>query len=108
LKDRTKTFELVFSLKFSDSPPPSVAVNLIISEDSRSRFSFFREKVRHIKHDDVDEVVLSDRGIYWLHMIEDFFSLDYIGKLWGISKSNPWPENVTLWLKGTTLKAVFS
>lgn len=42
------------------------------------------------------EIVLSDRGAFWLHAFEDLFSIDYVGKLWGDSKSNPWPERVIL------------
>jgi len=49
-----------------------------------------------IKKDDGDEVVLSDKGIFWLHAFEDLFSLDYISKLWGTSKQEPWPEKVVL------------
>jgi coproporphyrinogen III oxidase-like Fe-S oxidoreductase len=49
-----------------------------------------------LKRDDGDEVVLSDRGIFWLHALEDLFSLDYISKLWGTSKGEPWPERVVL------------
>ncbi len=43
-----------------------------------------------------DRVYLTDSGTYWLHALEDFFSIDYISKLWGTSKSNPWPEMVVL------------
>lgn len=49
-----------------------------------------------IESDDGDEVVLTDRGIFWLHVLEDMFSLDYISKLWGTSKEEPWPERVVL------------
>ena len=49
-----------------------------------------------IKKDDGNEVVLSDRGSYWLHALEDLYSLDYISKLWGTSKQEPWPEKVVL------------
>jgi len=55
-------------------------------------FSFFGL----IKKDDGDQIVLTDRGTYWLHAIEDLFSLNYIGKLWGTSKQEPWPERVDL------------
>jgi coproporphyrinogen III oxidase-like Fe-S oxidoreductase len=47
-------------------------------------------------HDDGEEVVLSDEGAYWLHVLEDLFSIDYVGKLWGISQQQPWPETVVL------------
>lgn len=43
-----------------------------------------------------DEVVLSDRAAYWLHALQDVFSIDYIGKLWGTSVQDPWPESVAL------------
>jgi len=49
-----------------------------------------------IKKDDGNEVTLSDKGTFWLHALEDLFSLDYISKLWGTSKQEPWPEKVVL------------
>jgi oxygen-independent coproporphyrinogen-3 oxidase len=49
-----------------------------------------------IKKDDGNEIILSDRGTFWLHALEDLFSLDYISKLWGTSKQEPWPEKVVL------------
>ena len=49
-----------------------------------------------VDRDDGNELILSDRGIYWLHALEDLFSLDYISKLWGTSKQDPWPEKVIL------------
>jgi oxygen-independent coproporphyrinogen-3 oxidase len=55
-------------------------------------FSFFGL----VKKDDGNEVSLSDKGTFWLHAFEDLFSLDYISKLWGTSKQEPWPEKVVL------------
>jgi coproporphyrinogen III oxidase-like Fe-S oxidoreductase len=49
-----------------------------------------------IEKDDGNEVALSDKGTFWLHALEDLFSLDYISKLWGTSKQEPWPERVLL------------
>ena len=49
-----------------------------------------------VKKDNGNEVILSDKGIFWLHALEDLFSLDYISKLWGTSKQVPWPEEVVL------------
>jgi hypothetical protein len=37
-----------------------------------------------------------NRGSYWLHAFEDYFSIDFISQLWGNSKVNPWPEKVAL------------
>ena len=43
-----------------------------------------------------DEMVLTDTGTYWLHALQDLFSIDYIGKLWGTSQQDPWPAEVIL------------
>jgi coproporphyrinogen III oxidase-like Fe-S oxidoreductase len=43
-----------------------------------------------------ERIILSDRGAYWLHVIQDLFSIDYISKLWGISGFEPWPSSVSL------------
>jgi oxygen-independent coproporphyrinogen-3 oxidase len=46
--------------------------------------------------DDGDEIVLSDNGAYWLHVVQDLFSLEYVSRLWGTSQQEPWPERVVL------------
>jgi coproporphyrinogen III oxidase-like Fe-S oxidoreductase len=49
-----------------------------------------------LKEDNGDEIVLSDSGTYWLHVLQDLFSIEYISQLWGTSKQEPWPEKVML------------
>jgi coproporphyrinogen III oxidase-like Fe-S oxidoreductase len=51
--------------------------------------------VRFLKNDR-DEIVLSDNGAYWLHVLQDLFSIEYISRLWGTSQQEPWPEKVVL------------
>ncbi len=46
--------------------------------------------------DDGDEIILSASGAYWLHVVEDLFSIEYVSRLWGTSKQEPWPERVVL------------
>jgi len=46
--------------------------------------------------DDGNQIVLTDKGTYWLHAFEDLFSIDYISKLWGTSRQNPWPKKIVL------------
>lgn len=46
--------------------------------------------------DDGERIVLTDRGTYWLHALEDVFSIEYISRLWGTSKQEPWPQKVLL------------
>lgn len=44
--------------------------------------------------DDGEKITLSDRGTYWLHALEDLFSIDYVSRLWGTSQQEAWPERV--------------
>jgi menaquinone C8-methyltransferase len=46
--------------------------------------------------DDGERIVLSDRGAFWLHALQDIASIDYISKLWGTSKEIAWPDEVVL------------
>jgi oxygen-independent coproporphyrinogen-3 oxidase len=46
--------------------------------------------------EDGENIVLSDRGSFWLHACEDLASIDYVGKLWGASRREGWPEQVVL------------
>jgi oxygen-independent coproporphyrinogen-3 oxidase len=43
-----------------------------------------------------DEITLTDAGAYWLHALQDLFSIDYVSRLWGTSQENPWPQAVAL------------
>ncbi len=46
--------------------------------------------------DDGERIVLTDKGSYWLHALEDLFSIEYVSRLWGTSKQEPWPQRVLL------------
>jgi menaquinone C8-methyltransferase len=43
-----------------------------------------------------DEIVLTDAGAYWLHALQDLFSINYVAKLWGSSRDDAWPSKVVL------------
>lgn len=46
--------------------------------------------------DDGDLITLTDQGAYWLHALQDLFSIDYVSKLWGTAQEDPWPDEVVL------------
>jgi hypothetical protein len=53
-------------------------------------------KAMNFLNDDGDQIVLTDKGTYWLHAMEDILSIGYVSKLWGTSKQVPWPKEVVL------------
>ena len=46
--------------------------------------------------DDGEEIALTDAGAFWLHIVQDVFSIHGVGKLWFAAMSEPWPESVAL------------
>jgi coproporphyrinogen III oxidase-like Fe-S oxidoreductase len=46
--------------------------------------------------DDGERIALSDSGAFWLHACEDLLSIDYVSKLWGLSRRDLWPERAVL------------
>lgn len=67
-------------------------------EDIDKTFGSYLRLFRHLGflREDGDQIVLSDRGSFWLHAGEDILSIEYISKLWGASKRELWPEEVVL------------
>jgi coproporphyrinogen III oxidase-like Fe-S oxidoreductase len=39
---------------------------------------------------------VTDRGAYWIHRLQNAFSLDYITRIWGLCRSEAWPKEVGL------------
>ena len=64
-------------------------------DDKYGSFIEFMNIIGYLKNGN-DQINLTDKGAYWVHAFEDFFSIDYINKLWGTSIQNPWPGKVAL------------
>lgn len=39
---------------------------------------------------------VTDTGAYWIHRLQNEYSLNYINRLWGSCRHNPWPSEVQL------------
>ncbi len=43
-----------------------------------------------------DEYHITTSGAYWIHRLQNEYSLNYINRLWGTCKRTPWPLEVSL------------
>jgi len=41
-----------------------------------------------------DGYQVTDSGAYWIHRLQNEYSLNYINKLWGSCRKEPWPFEV--------------
>ncbi len=39
---------------------------------------------------------VTEKGAYWIHRLQNEYSLNYINRLWGTCRHKPWPQEVTL------------
>lgn len=39
---------------------------------------------------------ITEEGAYWIHRLQNEYSLNYINRLWGTCRHNPWPNKVPL------------
>ena len=43
-----------------------------------------------------DWIALNERGAFWLHLAQNYFSLNYINKIWSVAKETPFPERINI------------
>lgn len=42
------------------------------------------------------QIVLNERGAFWLHLLQNYFALPYINKVWSAARETPYPDRVKL------------
>lgn len=43
-----------------------------------------------------DQIDMTDRGNYWVHVLQNLFSLDFIGRVWEVCLAETWPREIEL------------
>ena len=46
--------------------------------------------------DNGNVVEMTDRGNYWVHVLQNLFSLDFIGRVWQTCLEETWPQKISL------------
>jgi oxygen-independent coproporphyrinogen-3 oxidase len=55
-------------------------------------FSFL--KAIGFAHEEQDRINITSKGAYWVHRVQNEYSLSNIQKIWGACISNPWPREI--------------
>jgi len=63
-------------------------------EEFGKLFSLF--EVLGLCKDFGDKIIMTDKGNYWIHVIQNLFSLNFIGKVWTNCLSESWPKKLDL------------
>ena len=49
-----------------------------------------------LANDQGDIIVMTDKGNYWIHVLQNLFSLDFIGQMWSTCLAKKWPDEIEL------------
>ncbi|MBC9785212.1 radical SAM protein [Heliobacterium chlorum] len=43
-----------------------------------------------------DFAILTEPGAFWLHLMQNYFALDYVNRIWSTAGETPWPEAINI------------
>jgi oxygen-independent coproporphyrinogen III oxidase len=82
---RTKIDKDAYKSKFGNDPEKDFGWLLKLAD----LMGFVEYEEEHL-------VKLNTRGAHWIHLIQNYFALNYVNKIWSVSKSNPWPGQIKI------------
>jgi len=47
-------------------------------------------------HKDDKNIILNERGSFWIHLAQNYFVLNYITKVWSVMKEEPFPDRIRI------------
>lgn len=45
-------------------------------------------------NEEEETYILTQRGTFWIHLLQNYFFLRYVNKIWSVAQRNPWPEAI--------------
>jgi coproporphyrinogen III oxidase-like Fe-S oxidoreductase len=70
--------------------------NFFKNNDKKLLFLFKTGKLFKLFKEDSEALCLTERGSFWVHLIQNYFFLDYVDKIWSIAMKEPWPERIEI------------
>lgn len=49
-----------------------------------------------VEYEDENILKLNTKGSHWIHLVQNHYALNYVSKVWSVSKNNPWPDQIKL------------
>jgi len=54
------------------------------------------KRLNYIENEDSSIIKLNTKGAHWIHLIQNYYALNYVNKIWTVSKRKAWPEKIIL------------
>lgn len=79
-----------------DTYIPKKKFNELFSNDKRLNILLGLAKRLGLYIEEDDYLILTERGSFWIHLIQNYYVLYYIDKVWTKAMGEPWPDRIPL------------
>jgi oxygen-independent coproporphyrinogen III oxidase len=83
--------------RFYDTQIPLSNLDEILGEDAlKARYLLRFTQKAGLAFQQGDQWKLTEAGAFWLHLVQNYFALNYVNTLWTQSRREPWPQAVPI------------
>ena len=75
---------------------PKQELHQVFAEQARILWLFRLASELGVMTDEGDHYILTERGSFWIHLMQNHYILNYIDKVWSTAMQVPWPGRITL------------
>jgi coproporphyrinogen III oxidase-like Fe-S oxidoreductase len=94
--DSMKKYFWLYWRLYDASVPKQELYSRFTNSDRRINYFLKTLKFLRLAQEDKDHIVLNDAGSFWVHLLQNYFALNYINKVWTVAMKNPWPKAIKL------------
>jgi oxygen-independent coproporphyrinogen III oxidase len=67
-----------------------------LGKDIKIKWFFSAAKGLSLLKENREEFALTERGSFYIHLIQNYFVLNYINKVWSAAMKTPWPDRIKI------------
>jgi oxygen-independent coproporphyrinogen-3 oxidase len=82
--------------RFYDTEVPKAALRDYFGDDPTVRRLFKAAAALQLLTDIGDSYLLTERGAFWIHLLQNYYILNYINTVWTNAMRTPWPGRIEL------------
>ena len=79
-----------------DTYVPRKKLDELFAGDRRVKLLLAIAKGLGMYTEEKDDLVLTERGSFWIHLIQNYYVLRYIDKVWTVAMREAWPKRIPL------------
>ncbi len=91
----TKYYWLYWRL-YDTHIPKEQLLELFGKDDKKTKLLIWLIRTLKLAKEDKTQINLTKKGSFWLHLMQNYFVLNYINKIWSIAMKEPWPKEIKI------------